>query len=204
MFAADTFNTIGASPPDLESTGMSEWAQKDLKKMNAYNIMIEAHHNPHYVDSTNRDTILHALSRVSVPSRGAMQKNDIILDLRQFVAKGVNLNRHNRDGHHPLAAFICNQDFRGSETGATMAKYIDILLWKGGKHGDINDINVDMMTRSGTTALCEAAIQAQPDTVRSLIEAGANVNRRLSKFDPCNYQILYILTDYYQIMIQED
>jgi len=118
-----------------------------------------------------------------------MQKNDIIQDLRQFVRKGVNLNRHNRDGHHPLAAFICNQDFRGSETGATMAKYIDILLWKGGKHGDHNDINVNMMSRNGATALHEAAIQAQSDTVRSLIEAGANVNARFNN-DPRGLSVL--------------
>ena len=189
MFAADTFNTTGTSPPNLESSGMSEWEQNFLKQMNVPKILIEAHHNPHYVDNTTKDTILHALSRVSVLSIGVMQKNNIIQDLRQFVAKGVNLNRHNRDGHHPLAAFICNQDFRGSETGATMAKYIDILLWKGGKHGDHNDINVNMMSRNGATALHEAAIQAQSDTVRSLIEAGANVNARFNN-DPRGLSVL--------------
>jgi ankyrin repeat protein len=192
MFAADTFSTINTSPPDLESPDMSsEWERKLLKQMNAYNTIVKAHKNPHYIDSKTKDTVLHALSRVNVQSRGAMQKNDIIQDLRQFVTRGVNLNRHNRDGHHPLAAFICNQDFRGSETGATMAKYIDILLWKGGKHGDCNDINVNMMTRSGSTALCEAAVQAQSDTVRSLIEAGANANARLSKTNPlCTHKLL--------------
>ena len=183
MFAADTFNTMGTSHPEFESSGMSEWEQNVLKQMNASNIIIQAHHNPHYVDSTTKDTILHALSR------GVMQKNDIIEDLHQFVAKGVNLNRHNRDGHHPLAAFICHQDFRGSETEATLARYIDILLWNGGKHSHHNDINVNMMSRNGATALYEAAVQAQSDTVRSLIEAGANVNARLNN-DPRGLSVL--------------
>jgi ankyrin repeat protein len=190
MFAADTFNTINTSPHELESPEMSTWQRKPLKQMNAYNTIVKAHKNPHYVDSTTKDTVLHALSRVNVQSRGIMQKNDIIQDLLQFVTRGVNLNRHNRDGHHPLAAFICNQGFRGSETGATMAKYIDILLWKGGKHGDRNDINVNMMNRDGATALYEAAIQAQSDSVRSLIEAGANVNARLSKTDPIHLPLI--------------
>jgi ankyrin repeat protein len=183
MFAADTFNTIGTSPSNLEPSGISEWKQK------TYDIMIMAHHNPHYVDSTTKDTILHALSRVSVQS-GVMQENDIIQYLRQLVTEGVNLNRHNREGHHPLAAFICNQDFQESERGATVAKYIDILLGKGGENGGRNDINIDMMSRNGATALYEAAIQAQLETVRSLIKAGANVNARLSRLYPCTYQLL--------------
>lgn len=183
MYATETLTTRTTPLPDLESSAMSEWHQNDIKNMNSYNILVEAHQNPHYVDSTTKDSILHALSRVSRQSRGVMQKNDIIQDLKKFVTKGVNLNRHNRDGHSPLTAFICNQDLRGNETGATMAKYIDILLWKGGKHGVLNDINVNMMNRKGATAIYEAAVQAQSDTVRSLIEAGANVNARLSKTD---------------------
>jgi hypothetical protein len=183
MFAADTFSTINALALDPEPPQMSEWQTKLLKQMDAYNIIVKAHKNPRYVDRRTQDTALHALSRVNVQSKGAMQKSDIIQDLLHFVARGVNLNRHNRDGHHPLAAFICNQEFRGSETGAIMARYIDIMLWRGGKHGDGNDINVDMMTGSGSTAICEAAIQALSDPVRSLIEAGANVNARMSKTD---------------------
>lgn len=88
----------------------------------------------------------------------------------------VNLNWHNRDGHHPMSAFICNQNLRGNETGATLAKYIEYLLWKDDKHRDRNFINVDMMNRRGATALYEAAIRAQSLSVHSLIEAGANVN----------------------------
>jgi hypothetical protein len=199
MFAAETFNTIGRSTRDLESSGMSKWEKNVLRQMDARNILIvEAQNNPHYVDGTTKDTILHALSIVS------MQSHEIIRYLREFVLKDVNLNRHNRDGHHPLAAFICNQGFRGSETGATMARYIDILLWKGGKHGDRSDINVNMMSRNGTTALYEAAVRAQSDTVRSLIEAGANVNARISKITGHTLITCLALTDYNQTMIQED
>jgi hypothetical protein len=40
-----------------------------------------------------------------------------------------------------------------------------------------------MMNRRGATAVYEAAIRAQSDAVQRLIEAGANVNARLSKDD---------------------
>jgi ankyrin repeat protein len=191
MFAAETFNIIGRPTRDPESSSMSKWEKNVLRQMDARNILIvEAQNNPHYVDGTTKDTILHALSIVS------MQSHEIFRYLQEFVSKDVNLNRHNRDGHHPLAAFICNQSFRGSETGATMAKYIDILLWKGGKHGDRSDINVNMMSRNGATALYEAAVQAQLDTVRSLIEAGANVNARISKITSHTLITCSALTDY--------
>jgi hypothetical protein len=182
MFAADTFNIIGSSIPEFESSGMSRWEQNVLKQMSAHITLDNAHHNPHYVDRETKDTALHALSRVRVS--GVMERNDIMKDLQNFVSKGVNLNLHNRDGHHPLAAFICNQDFRGSETGATLAKYIEILVWKDGKYADRNDININMMTRNGTTALYEAAVRAQVDCVRAFIEAGANVNARISNISP--------------------
>jgi len=182
MFAADTFNIIGTSPPEFESSGTSKWEQNILKQMSAYNTLVNAHRNPHYVDRETKDTVLHALSRVWVD--GVMRRNDIMEDLQYFVSKGVNLNWLNRDGHHPLAAFICNQDFRGSETGATLAKYIEILVWKDGKYADRNDININMMTRNGTTALYEAAVRAHVDCVRALIEAGANVNARISNISP--------------------
>jgi hypothetical protein len=182
MFAADTFNIMRTSLLEFESSGMSKWEQNILKQMSAYNTLINAHHNSHYVDMETKDTVLHALSRVRVD--GVMKRSDIMNDLQIFVSKGVNLNLHNRDGHHPLAAFICNQDFRGSETGATLAKYIEILVWKDGKYVDRNDININVMTRNGTTALYEAAVRAQVDCVRALIEAGANVNARISKINP--------------------
>jgi ankyrin repeat protein len=136
-----------------------------------------------------KDGALHALSRVNVEDEEAVaQEIDIMQCLKDFVSKEVNLNRHNRDGDHPLSAFIRNRDQRredqGNETGPTTAKFLEVLLWKTSKRGtlnDLNDINVDMMNRRGATALYEAATLAQPESVRSLIEAGANVHARLSK-----------------------
>jgi ankyrin repeat protein len=153
-----------------------------FKQMNAYNTIVQAHENPHYVDRTTKDTIFHALSRV--------KNNDILQYLGHFVPRGINLNRHNRDGHHPLTAFICNEEVRADETGASMSKYIDSLIWKDSKRRIRNDINVDMMNRRGATALYEAAIRAQSDSVRSLIEAGANVNARLSTRCYCGLTFL--------------
>jgi ankyrin repeat protein len=151
--------------------------------------------DPYSFDKKTKDTILHWLSE-NAQSIGNLQMNDIIQGLQDIVAQGVNLNWHNRDGHHPLSAFICNQKLRGSETGATLAKYIESLLWKDGKHGDRNFINVDMMNRRGATALYEAAIRAQSHSVRSLIEAGANVNARLSRRDTHPLPICLTLTEY--------
>lgn len=136
-----------------------------------------------------KDGALHALSRVNMEDEEASsQRINILQYLKDFVSKGVNLNHHNRDGDHPLSAFICNRNQRtedqGIETGPTTAKFLEVLLWKNGKRGtssDLNNINVDMMNRRGATALYEAATRAQPESVRSLIEAGANVNARLSK-----------------------
>jgi len=199
MYAAETFKGIDREVSDLESSRMSTWEKDVLRQMDAGNfLMFEAQNNPQKVDGTTKDTVLHALSIVKMPS------HEIIRYLRDFVVKGVNLNRHNRDGLHPLAAFICNQGFRGNETGATMAKYIDILLRKGGKHGDHGDVNVNMMNREGKTALFEAAIRAQSATVRSLIETGANVNARMSKIQTHILVIFSALTDCSQIMTQED
>lgn len=146
------------------------------------NTIKKAREDPNSFNKRTKDTILHWLSE-NAQSTGTFQMNDIIRGLRDLVAQGVNLNWHNREGHHPLSAFICNQKLRGNEMGVILAKFIESLLWKIGKHGDRNFINVNMMNRRGATALCEAAIRAQLDSVRSLIEAGANVNARLSEYD---------------------
>jgi hypothetical protein len=166
-------DTMGTSSFDLEVSGTSKWS-------NPFDAILKAHENPHSTDMITKDTVLHALSKVNVQTKGSMRSSDIINYLRSFVSKGVNLNWHNADGQTPLTAFICNKYFRGSETGATLAKYID-ALWKDDGHVIHNDINVDMMNRRGATALYEAAVQALSDPVRSLLEAGANPNARLSK-----------------------
>jgi ankyrin repeat protein len=65
-----------------------------------------------------------------------------------------------------------------------MSKYLDALLWKNSKERNSNNINVNMKDREGATALYCAAIRGRPDSTRSLIEAGANVNARLGLFLP--------------------
>ncbi len=126
------------------------------------------------MDNKTKDTIIHALSRVNEKSKDNVQGQDIIEYLRLFVEQGEKFNWHNRDGHHPLSALVCNQ---------TLARYIDHLLWKDPSRRVRNDINVDMMNRRGATALYEAATRAQLDCVQSLIEAKANVNFHLGTCD---------------------
>ena len=62
-----------------------------------------------------------------------------------------------------------------------MSKYLDALLWKDARRRVPNKINVNMKNREGATALYYAAVRARPDSVRSLIEAGANVNARIGE-----------------------
>lgn len=188
LTAASTFKTPGTTTPDLDNS-TSEWERSRCKQEMAYTTIAEARNDTNYVHRMTKDGALHALSRVNVEDEEAIaQKINIMDHLKYFVSKGVNLNHHNRDGDHPLSAFICNQDQRredqGIEAGPTTAKFLEVLLWKTSKRGtlsDLNNINVDMMNRRGATALYEAATRAQPESVRSLIEAGANVNARLSK-----------------------
>jgi ankyrin repeat protein len=179
-------DTVSTSSPDLEVLG-TEWED------NPYDPIIQAYGNPHSFDRKTKDTILHALSRVNVEACGSIQSSDMIKYLHDFVTKGVNRNWHNAEGQTPLTAFIYNKDLRGSETGATMAKYIDVILWKDCEPFRNNEINVDMMNRRGATALYEAAIRGQAHSVRSLIEAGANVNARLSMPDTIGtYHLLHV------------
>lgn len=70
----------------------------------------------------------------------------------------------------------------GKETGATMSKYLDTILGKDLEERLRNKVKVNMKDREGATALHSAAILGRPDSVRSLIEAGANVNARSGMF----------------------
>lgn len=169
-------DTASTSPLHPEASG-AEW------EGNLYDPIVQAYGNPQSFDRKSKDTILHVLSRVNVELSRSIQSSDVIKYIRDFVTKGANRNWHNAEGQTPLTAFISNKDLRGSETGATMAKYLDVLLLKESESVQLNEFNIDMMNRRGATALYEAAIRGQAHSVRSLIEAGANVNARLSKFD---------------------
>jgi ankyrin repeat protein len=59
-----------------------------------------------------------------------------------------------------------------------MSKYLDTILGKDLEERLRNKVKVDMNDREGATALHAAAILGRPDSVRSLIEAGACVNAR--------------------------
>jgi ankyrin repeat protein len=134
---------------------------------------------PSYVDAETGDNVLHALARLKLPERGSL-----LSKIQDFVSKDIDLNLHNKDRDCPLAAFIRERPFQGiesDETGATMSKYLDALLWKDSRRRIPNKINVNLRNHAGATALYYAATRARPDSVRSLIEAGANVNARLGR-----------------------
>ena len=177
----------------------ADWRIHQVKQIKAQNILLEARQNPTSKDSDTDDNVLHALSRLrssndtllnlahfnSVDAHSKphhREGNQILLNLEYFVPRGVDLNLHNRDGDYPLKSFICDRPWEDNETGATLSKYLDAMLWKDPKKRISNRINVNMRDRDGVTALHCASIRGRPDSVRSLIEAGANVNARSGRF----------------------
>ena len=179
-----------------------------MKQIKAQEVVLEARRNPAYVDPETGDNVLHALSRLkssndtllwlehfySRDNNAGLYKregNQILLNIKYFIQKGINLNLYNREGSHPLKSFICDRPSEENETGATRSKYLDAILWKDCMERVSNDVNVNMKDREGATALHSAAVLGRPDSVRSLITAGANVNARSGKlpteFDEYNY-----------------
>ncbi len=145
-----------------------------ITQIKAHTIIAKAHQQARYVDLETGDNVIHALSRL----RSA---HDILENLECFNQKDIDLNLHNREGRPPLVSLICNRSCDEYETGATMSKYLDAILWKTTNERIFNNINVNMKDREGATALHCAAVRGRPDSTRSLIEAGANVNARLGK-----------------------
>jgi hypothetical protein len=184
-----------------EASGVEQWRLQHIKQMKAQTTVLEAYCQPNYVDVETGDNVIHALSRLE-PSNDILlnlehfsskdmdinlhrrEGNYILLNLEYFVQKGVDLNLHNREGNHPLKSFVWNRPGEERETGATMSKYLDAVLWKDLKERARNSVSVNMKDREGATALHCAAIHGRPDSVRSLIEAGANVNARSGKLLP--------------------
>ncbi|RDL38675.1 uncharacterized protein BP5553_03015 [Venustampulla echinocandica] len=154
-----------------ESVILAECGSRHLELFKANKIIEHAYKEPKYIDPDTGDTVVHALSRLN-PS------DDIISWLEYFVSRDVDLNLHNRQGKYPLISFIGDRPWEESETGATMSKYLDAIIWKNPKERIKNNINVNMRDRQGATALHGVAIRGRPDSTRSLIEAGANVNAR--------------------------
>lgn len=172
---------------------VAEFRLERVKQSKAQNVIVRARHQPSYVDTESGENVLHALSRIDSSSkvlsntdhlrsnRPAQEKpnregNYMLLNLERFISKGADLNAHNREGSSPLKSFICDRPWDENETGATMSKYLDMILWKDQSSRTKNRVSVDMKDREGLTALYHAAARGRPDSVRSLIEAGANVN----------------------------
>ncbi|KAG4441580.1 hypothetical protein IFR05_002965 [Cadophora sp. M221] len=163
----------GASPMAPEGG----FAMNQSRQQRAYEIFGRATDEPSYVDPDTGDNVLHALARLRLSEKGSL-----LSKIRKFISKDVDLNVHNREKDTPLTAFIRERPFsrvESDETGATMSKYLDALLWKDARRRVPNKINVNLKNREGATALYYAAVRARPDSVRSLIEAGANVNSRI-------------------------
>lgn len=96
----------------------------------------------------------------------------------------MDLNHFNHAKEPALVAMIRERPWQGidqEETGPALSMYLDALLWKDPEKKVRNMINVDLKNREGATALYYVSILARPDSVRSLIEAGANVNACLGK-----------------------
>lgn len=154
-----------------------EFAVTQKRQQKAWDILGRASVEPSYIDPDTGDNVLHALARLKLDKSGKL-----LSKIQKFVKKEIDLNLPNQDRDSPLASFISERPFLGKyedETGATMSKYLDALLWKDARHRIPNRINVNMRNHEGATALYYAAIRARADSVRSLIEAGANVNARL-------------------------
>lgn len=115
-----------------EALIVAEFRQENVRQIKAHTIVVEARHQPTYVDAETGDNVFHALSRIDSSSdilfnAGYLKLNDgsnskregnyILLNLEYFISKDIDLNLHNRDGSHPLKSFICDRPLHESETG---------------------------------------------------------------------------------------
>lgn len=190
---------LPSSDSSLKDLPPDDWRLERVRQVKAQDIVLEARYRPSYIDPATGDNAVHALSRLestndvllklehftlspspSSPTQNLHNRegNYILLNLSYFIARGIDLNLLNLEGSHPLRSFIRERPGKGKETGATMSKYLDTILGKDLEERLRNKVRVDMKDREGATALHSAAILGRPDSVRSLIEAGANVNAR--------------------------
>ena len=185
------------TPEDLIT---AEWRAEQLNQIKAQSTLVEAHRDVLYLDRKSHENVFHALSRlkngnetvqklghatsqVQAGNARPIEGSNIINNVQHFVKRGADLDTYDRTGCSPLKAFISNRPVHDNESGATLSKYLDALLWKDTQKTVRTSANVNMKDSDGLTALHCAAIRARPDSVRSLIEAGANANARTGKFD---------------------
>jgi ankyrin repeat protein len=153
------------------------------RQQKAWEVLGHATHDPGYVDPSTGDNALLALAQVKLDGK-VPGKGSLLPQIRQYIKADVDLNHSNHAKEPALVAMIRERPWLGidkEETGATMSMYLDALLWKDPEKKVRNKINVNLKNREGATALYYAATFARPDSVRSLIEAGANVNTFLGK-----------------------
>ncbi|KAH8647062.1 hypothetical protein BGZ60DRAFT_438046 [Tricladium varicosporioides] len=159
-----------------------------IKQQLAMQVAHYASNDPSYIHPTTGDNILHALARFRLPDPAIHATS-----IRHFASLDVDLNRRNEDYDVPLSVLTKEppiQEAAEEETGATISKYIDAILWVDPQKRVPSQANVNMRDREGLTPLYYSAMNARPDSVRSLIEAGANVNARL-RVDGISTSILH-------------
>lgn len=148
------------------------WRQN--KRNIAWEILYQAKSDGSYIHSETGDSVLHALSRVP------MLPSELLFKLQKFIAiHSVDLNLPNHEGSTPLTAFIIERPINDStvnETGPILSGYLDALIWKDRHRRIRNKININMKDKHGKTALYYAATKGRLESVRSLIDGGANVN----------------------------
>ncbi|KAF4633572.1 hypothetical protein G7Y89_g4554 [Cudoniella acicularis] len=184
VVVSDGFENIPQRPIDpttytffLDANAEGAFDFNRVRQRIAREITKHASTDPTFVHPETGDNILHALARLRF-----QESADLITQIRDFASQDVDLNLRNWNEDGPLSTFTQEPPAEGptrDDTGATISKYLDALLWKDPKKRIPNKINVNMRNREGATPLYYAAIRARPDSVRSLIEAGANVNARL-------------------------
>jgi hypothetical protein len=167
---------IDAEDLSPEMLPMENW-QQWMYDMQAQNLITFAHNNPNYIDLKTGDTVFHALSRVNTGL--TFKPNNVLEHLRHFITKDADPNQYNCEGYFPLASFTGDRAFGVTETGTTMSMYLDAILWTDYERRERSRAKVNMKIRDGSTPLYNAAIRGRLDSVRSLIDAGANVNARL-------------------------
>ena len=164
------FANQSMSSPMTRNLSENSWEKQQIRQNKAWEILGRAKMQPLWVDPDTGENPLHALAR--------LKHADILHYIQKFISKEVDLNLQSHDRCSPLTAFVRDRPWQGvedDETGAILAKYLDALLWKDVHHVH-HMINVNLKDENGATALYHAAIRGRPDSVRSLIYAGANVN----------------------------
>jgi len=158
----------------------------------SWTIIVHATMDPGYVDPETGDSVLHALSKLT---QDALPRHELLSKLRLFVSADVDLNLPNKAMEYPLVALLRSRrrlESGHDETGAQKSKYLETLIWMDPRATVPNRINVNIQDGARLSALYHAALMGQPESVKSLIDGGANVNGRIGELIP--FLVLWPLT----------